>query len=205
LNGGAKCKTINADDPSVKPLLGLQSSYFAQFAAELTSPEVKALKAQIAAMEADREKERKAAATAQFSADVVGGKARGEAAFTELSRRGAASPHEKAGLVGEYTQAVLDDLIDRQSGKSPEVHFSVDGGAYQTGSREDAVKARWKARPESVLLKELIRDGKDGAAEFAVLPEIQTPNPDGVNQEQLKIARSSTPEGRALLNKTAAK
>lgn len=161
-SGGAACRTMPAGTDPAGPMM---ASYAAEFAAVAMTPKEKELQAKLDAMEAARAAEQKAAQTAQFSADVVSGKSRGEAAFAELFRRGAATPAEKAGLVGEYTQAVLDDLIDRQAGKSPEVQFSVDGGAYQNGSREDAVKARWKARPESVLLKQL------DEAEFTVLAD----------------------------------
>ena len=197
LTGGARCRLVSPDDPMVKPMEGLRSSYLAHFAAEQMTPTEKQLRAELDRLKAEREAEQQARRTAQFTADLEAGKTRAEAAFTRLWEDDRALPCEKPGLVGEYLQACLDDLHH-----GGEVQFSLDGQTYQTGTRERAVLERWQARPKVAEL--LTQETTPGEHHARFARETSVPDAQAVNEAQYIAALQATPQGRQILAERAA-
>jgi hypothetical protein len=178
---GAKCSGDNAeyssdtnsnDDDKELPTMSEETKVDFK-----DSPEYQALQAQFTAQQNEIERMK----AEKRHSDAV-------AAVEELLRTGKAVPAEKAALVAAFEQAATDDA------KSP-MQVTFGEGQGQQGTRVDALKAVYAARPAHVLFGETVPVGSQ------VLLSQGASKKDEPNQERISHLKSLTPMGRASLDK----
>lgn len=201
VKAGADCSAYPATaEGGTHPVERAMRVFQAPFAAEPPpppkapepTPRERELQEQVAALARDKEAAERRHAEAVFAGRVGEVAARAVRAVDRLIDSGRATPGERAHLLAEYRQAGLDDL--KHAGE--EVRFAAEDGSEKSGSRLQALEARWAARPEQVLTRELLPGDE---RRFAALPESDAPDPKAKAREEADRAHQSTHTGRRIL------
>lgn len=140
------------------------------------SPEYQALQAQFTTQQTEIE---------QMKADKRHTEA--VAVVEELLRTGKAVPAERASLIAAFEQAATDDA------KNP---TKVTFGQGQEGTRVDALKAVYDARPAHILFDETVANGGQ-----VLYSAGNNTNKDEPKPERITHLKSLTPMGRASMEK----
>lgn len=176
---GAKCSGDNAEyssDDTKDKELPTMSDVENKTVDFKESAEYQAMQARFAAQEAEIERMK----ADKRHADAVN-------TVEELLRNGKAVPAEKASLIAAFEQAATDDA--KHGGT---VTFGE--GGTQTGSRVDALKAVYAARPAHVLFGETVPNGGQ------VLYSNTGGKKDEVDQDRIKALKGLTMIGRATMD-----
>lgn len=144
--------------------------------------------------------------TAKMSA-IAAEKRRGEAETfaAAVIASGKATPAESKGIVADYVQAATDDEAHPAT-----VNFDL-GGEAKTGSRVDALKARFANRPAHVLFGQALpaSEGTQAIYSRAITPDPSADRKldlnDAADKAEYERLLNMTPAGQAVFAKGAGK